>query len=106
MDMITRILIFLVAVVSVSFSSFSSFAQNKKAIPVCRQAALAALKPLPELSYECRESVDDSDENILKWPERVEAIQEYANQLESFTDAAWWQTDVDDLNACDFRGKA
>ena len=101
----TLIVVLFVAV-SISFVSSSSFAQKKKAIPVCKQAALAALKSLPELSYKCRESVYDSDQDILKWPERVEAIKEYASQLESFTDAAWWQTDVDDLNACDFRGKA
>ena len=99
------ILVLFVAV-SISFVSANSFAQKKKTIPVCKQGALASLKPLLELKYQCRESVNDPDEAILKWPERIEAIEDYTKQLESFNDAAWWQTDVDDLNACDFRTKA
>jgi hypothetical protein len=73
---------------------------------VCKTRAFAALKPFPKLQYKCRDEENgDYDEKILKYPERVAAIRRYAQRLEKFTDAAWWQTDVKDLNFCDFRKK-
>ena len=58
------------------------------------------------MSYDCPEGLIDSDEKILKMPERLEALSQAASELESFTDAAWWQANVDELNACEIHGQA
>jgi hypothetical protein len=60
---------------------------------------------LPALSYQCPQRFDESDEKILKVPERIEALNRLARELESFTDAAWWQAQVEDLNACEMHGE-
>jgi hypothetical protein len=63
----------------------------------CTAEALAALKPIPELAYECV-GVDDDNR---KSPERRAALKEYVQKLEtSLTDARWWATPVEDLNVC------
>jgi len=72
---------------------------------MCKKATLAAVKPMPKLVYECDAQLNGWDEKILKLPERVSAIKTLESQLSSFTDPAWWTTDVVDLAACDFTGK-
>jgi hypothetical protein len=74
---------------------------------VCKREVFRSLKALPKLSYECRgDSVNDYDEAILKWPERVRAINDYMRALSTFSDNGWWAASVDDLNLCYFRGSA
>jgi len=73
---------------------------------VCKRAALAASKPIPQLRYSCRGAKDEWDEKILKLPARVQALRGLLVQLATFNDPAWWSTPADDLNVCDFRKKA
>jgi hypothetical protein len=80
----------------------SSFAQRSTPVLACKRPVLAALKPMPELSYQCNEQLNDYDEKILKLPERVAAIKTLMSQLASFNDAAWWSADPVDLSVCDF----
>lgn len=63
---------------------------------------MAALKPMPELSYESDEQLQEWDEKILKLPARVEAIKNLTSELASFSEAAWWTADPVDLDVCDF----
>jgi len=84
----------------------SSFAQKTKPIIACSESAFAAFKSLPKLEYECPDGPTDSDDKILKLPERLSAIRGLVKELEGFTNAAWWQTKVDDLNACKVHGGA
>ena len=74
--------------------------------PVCRPAALKALKPIPKLEYSCNESLTDSDEAVLTDAPRRQAIDLYTKTLETLTSADWWTVNVADLNVCDFRKKA
>lgn len=80
-------------------------AQNQP-FQVCSQTTFAAFRKLPELNYLCPQRFDESDEEILKVPERIAALNKLAGELESFTDAAWWQARVEDLNACEMHGEA
>lgn len=77
-----------------------SFAQR-----VCKRPALAALKPRPELSYPCDEQLNDYDEKTLKLPARLDAIKTLMSQLSSFSEPAWWATDIVDLGVCDYTKK-
>lgn len=86
--------------------SASSFAQKTKPITACKQSTFAALKPLPKMEYACSEGANDSDDKILKLPERLAAIRGLVKELEGFTNTAWWQANVDDLNACKVHGSA
>jgi hypothetical protein len=86
-------------------SSVNSFAQKRAVVSVCKREAMSALKDLPKVKYQCREGVDESDLAILKWPERIEAMKTVAEELASFTDPAWWQAEVSDLDACDLHRK-
>jgi hypothetical protein len=79
---------------------------QKQRFPVCSQTTFAAFRRLPELSYQCPQGFDESDEQVLKVPERIAALNKLAGELESFTDAAWWQARVEDLNACAMHGEA
>ena len=90
---------------TISTTSISSFAQEKTRVPVCKPAVLAALKPLPKLKYQCDAKPSESDEKVLKQPQRIRAIKALERRLESFTSAAWWQANVDDLNFCELRRK-
>jgi len=94
----------------VAFSLFAlsvaTFAQKEKAVPVCSQRTFAALKPLPKLEYECPDNPNESDDKILKLPERARAIRGLIQSLEQFTNAAWWQASIDELNACKIHGQA
>lgn len=85
----------------IAFST-QSFAQRRKSTLVCTRGALAALRPIPELSYPCDGEANDWDEKILKLPARVAAIKTLTTQLSAFTDAAWWSTSTSDLSFCDF----
>jgi hypothetical protein len=85
------------------FSSMTSFAQKKPV--VCRSAALAAMKSMPKLEYQCGD-MNEWEERQLKTPARVAALKVLMGELEKMTDASWWQADVHDLNACDFKGEA
>lgn len=63
----------------------------------CTPAALAALKAIPKLEYECAEHQADS----LKSSERQAAMEDYLQELETvFAEASWWATPVEDLNVC------
>lgn len=72
----------------------------------CKPAALAALKPIPKLEYECDDDLTESEDAVLTAAKRRRAIDLYEKTLEKLTAAGWWQTDVEDLNVCDFRKKA
>ena len=82
-----------------------SFAQRSNPPLVCKRPVLAALKPIPELTYQCNEQLNDYDEKILKLPERVAAIKTLMSELSSFNDPAWWSADPVDLGVCDFTGE-
>jgi hypothetical protein len=83
-----------------------SFAQRRsKPVLVCNRPALAALKPIPELSYPCDDQLSDYDEKTLTLPARVTAIKNLMSQLSSFSDPAWWTTDIVDLGVCDYTKK-
>lgn len=86
--------------------SATSVAQKRKPITTCKQSTFAAFKPLPKLAYECPEGLIESDDKILKVPERIAALRGIVKELEGFTHAAWWQAEVDDLNACKVHGSA
>jgi hypothetical protein len=97
--------VLLLALISLSIPS-RSLAQRSTLPLVCRKQVLAALKPMPELSYQCNEQLNDYDEKILKLPERVAAIKKLMLELASFNDPAWWSADMVDLSVCDFTGAA
>jgi hypothetical protein len=78
----------------------STFTQREKPTTACTQAAFAAYKPLPKLEYTCDASLTESDDKVLKLPQRLTAIRGVMKQLEGFTNEAWWRADVDVLNAC------
>ena len=84
----------------------SSFAQKPRPITACKQATFAAFKPLPKMEYACPADLIDSDDKILKLPERLAAIKEVTQQLRSLANPAWWRANVDDLNACEIHGSA
>jgi hypothetical protein len=80
-----------------TLSNFS-FAQRL----VCKRPVLAALKPIPALSYPCDDQLNDYDEKMLKLPARLTAIKTLMSQLSSFSDPTWWTTDIVDLGVCDY----
>ena len=83
-----------------------SFAQRRsKPALVCKRPVLAALKPIPELSYPCNDQLNDYDEKALKLPARLAAIETLMSQLSSFSDPAWWAADIVDLGVCDYAKK-
>ena len=95
----------ILALIALSIPS-NSFAQRSNPVLVCKRPVLAALKPKPELSYQCNEQLNDYDEKILKLPERVAAIKTLMSELVAFNDGAWWSADTVDLSVCDYAGKA
>ena len=80
--------------------------QDEKPRAVCKAAALRAVQTIPKLVYRCRPGMDDSDEAILKWPERQRALNTLSMKLKALTQPAWWDSDVEDLNSCTFRKRA
>jgi hypothetical protein len=93
-----------ITVFAIALMTGGNAVAQKKPVPVCTQATFAVHKPLPKLEYECPESLVDSDDKILKVPERLAAIRGVVRELATFTNAAWWQANVDDLNACGVHG--
>jgi hypothetical protein len=87
-------------------ASASAFAQKTKPTTICKQTTFAAHKPLPKMEYDCPAGLIESDDKILKLPGRIAAINEVAQQLRSLATPAWWQTNLDDLNACEMHGSA
>jgi len=80
--------------------------RNRKSI-TCKAGLFSTLKPLPELSYQCpADARDESDDRILKSPDRLQALKSVIAELRSMTDATWWNSPVSDLNACYVRGDA
>lgn len=102
---LTRAALILLVIIGVLIPS-SSLAQRSRPALVCRKPVLAVLKPVPKLSYECNEQVNNYDEKILKLPVRVAAIKSLMSELASFNDAAWWSADTVDLSVCDFTNEA
>jgi hypothetical protein len=81
--------------------------QKKDAALLCKPEVFAQLKPLPKLDYQCRpDQPNDYDEAILKWPERLRAINGYLRELEALNGRGWWEQAVSELNLCYFRGEA
>jgi hypothetical protein len=91
----------LIAVISGGVS-----AQKEKPVPACTQTTFAAFKALPKLAYECPEDATESDDKILKLPQRRTAIAKLMNELVQFSNAGWWQASVDELSACNIHGAA
>ena len=83
----------------------AAFAQDK-AVPVCSEKAFAAVRAQPKLAYECSESLIDSDSRILRLPRRRAALARVVQTLRSFTNPAWWESSVDELNACELHSGA
>jgi hypothetical protein len=98
---LARQIIFVIAAACIG--STNVLAQKQRTDPVCSQTTAAAFKPLPELVYECPDAANDSDDAILKLPQRLTAISDLVKELAGFTNPVWWQTDVDLLNACAFK---
>lgn len=98
----------LVLILLAACASTSASGQKREETLACKQEVFARLKPLPNLSYQCRpDAPNDYDETILKWPERVSAIRDYTRALEAgFSERNWWEASVDDLNLCYVRGSA
>jgi hypothetical protein len=99
-------IIVITACLASSTAGGGALAQQRKAITICKQAAFNASKPLPKLEYACPADLIDSNERILKLPERIAAIGEVAHEVRSLANATWWRTNVDDLNACEMHGSA
>ncbi len=98
---IRRLIVLLTCASLVAVGSASSAQQAKRE---CKQSALAAWKPIPKLRYSCGAN-KEWDEAMLKKPQRVRAIKLLQTQLESLNSPAWWQTQPDELNVCDFARK-
>src|ERR1043165_7327351 len=83
-----------------------AFGQAENKTLACKARALSALKPLPELKYQCGpDEANDSDEKILSRPERISALNDLMRQLASFNGKEWWEITTGELNVCDFSGQ-
>ena len=79
--------------------------QAKNKTVTCRSEVFPVAKALPKLTYQCpANATSDSDDLILKSPDRLKAIDRVIQELGSFTDSRWWNSPVTDLNACYLRG--
>lgn len=99
-------LLLLVATTGAGLTASKTETQDQRIPAVCKPAALRAVQPIPQLRYRCRTGADEYDEAILKWPERLRALNTYSAQLKTLTQAAWWEASVEDLNACTFKKRA
>src|SRR4051794_35987562 len=99
------LIVILLTIVTATYGPTTSTGarQDEKSPAVCKLDALRAVRPIPQLRYRCRPNVDEYDEAILKWPERVRAVSALSAQLKMLTQAAWWDADVEDLDACSFK---
>lgn len=95
----------ILATLALTIITFSFAQRRSNPTLVCKQPALAALKRKPELTYPCNDELNDYDENPLKLPARLAAIKTLMSELSSFSDAAWWSTDIVDLGVCDYTQK-
>ena len=98
--LVTVAIVFLLTIINFCFAQ-----RRAKPTLVCTRPALAALKPMPKLSYPCDEQLNDYDEKILKLPARLAAIKTLMSQLSSFSEPTWWATDIVDLGVCDYTQK-
>lgn len=71
----------------------------------CKAPVFWAMKEIPKLEYECSDNPNDSDDAVLKAPERLRAIRKYEQALEAFNSQSWWASSVDDLTYCDVHKK-
>jgi hypothetical protein len=101
---LTRQIIILMTLVLTAGAN--ALGQKEEPIPTCRQTTFAVIKPVPKLEYDCPEGLIDSDDKILRLPERLAAIRNVVTKLEAFTSPAWWQADVDEVNACQVHSRA
>src|SRR5215467_1179631 len=74
--------------------------QSQQTKARCTKQALAALKSIPKLTYEC---TDDSDDEIQQSPGRRAALKDYLPKLESAAGPGFWAASAGDLNACAIR---
>jgi len=100
------ICLLLLAVSLISLAPSHSLAKREATVVACKASALRALKHIPKLRYKCRAGVEESDEAILRWPARIQALRILKNKLALLSDNAWWQAEVDDLNVCEFKRRA
>jgi hypothetical protein len=91
----------LAVTLGLSLAITAALAQRKPAV-VCKKTAAAALKRTPVLKYQCGEE-QEWDDKILKKPERLAALNRLTSDLSTLSTPEWWQTSVEDLNACDFK---
>lgn len=88
-------------VLALMLSAFElAAAQSQRLVPNCMQAPFDAHRSFPKLEYDCPEGANDSDDKILKLPQRLAAIGSVVKELETFTNPNWWEASVDELNAC------
>ena len=98
--------IHLITLVAFAMLPLSALAQEKPRPAACTAKALAALKRLPELKYECPEGTNDFNESILEIPSRLSGLSSIASELATFANPAWWETKVADLDNCQVHGTA
>jgi hypothetical protein len=79
--------------------------QKEDRVPSCSQKTFVAVKEIPKIEYDCPADSNDYDNKILKLPARAAAIARLTGTLQSFTEARWWQAEVDELNACELHGQ-
>lgn len=80
--------------------------QQKHKTFICKPDVFASLQPLPDFNYECPPNItSESDDRILKSPERMKSIINVLKELKSLNSLEWWNSHVDDLNVCYFRDK-
>ncbi|HJQ23059.1 MAG TPA: hypothetical protein VKA60_04025 [Blastocatellia bacterium] len=102
--MTNRLRAFYITLLTISFVALFALpraaadpTQGKRRGRRCTAAVLAALKPTPELDYECAAQQDDN----LKSEARQAALKDYLRQLEEiFNNDVWWATSIEELNAC------
>lgn len=100
MRLYTRLTVFLFFPIGCATATIA----QQKTVPVCSQKTFAVFKALPKLEYECPDGVADYDDKILKLPERIAAQRKAETALANFTTPLWWQSNIDELNACQVHG--
>lgn len=75
---------------------------QRKPVAVCKKAAAAAHKPIPQFEYQCS-GEQEWDKKQLKSPARLAALNGLVTDLSALSSPEWWQTNVADLNTCDFK---
>ena len=108
--MTKRVLLFSLILFTVVLSLLPTFQitadmqkDDKKRPLRCTSAALAALKPIPKLEYEC---IGNTDED-LKSSERKAALRTFLKEIETvYADDAWWAMSVEDLKQCALTNEA